>query len=148
MDDGRERLISHASVTHKHPTWRIVVIVNTIFTGLLLVTYLAFLIWTYDNLQLMNGMAKLFSGTCSQTSRTKSYADFATCAFAVLPFVAGSHGVQLLLSPTRNEVENAHSRDRWVHIGVGGLRNMKWISKRRLVRAILLAATSILLPFL
>lgn len=148
MDDGRERLINHVSGTHRHPTWRVIVVINTIFAGLSLVTYLAFLMWIHNNLHLISGVAKLFSGTCYQAPKTAAYAEFATCAFSVLLFAAGSHGVQLLLSPTRDEVENAHSRDRWVHVGIGGLRNMKWVSKRRLVRAILLAATSILLPFL
>lgn len=148
MDDGHERLITRVPVTRKHPTWRIIIIVNIIFASLLLVTYLAFLIWMYNNLHLRHGLAKVFSGACSQASRTGAYAHFATCAFAVLLFAAGSHGVQILLSPTRDEVENARSRDRWVHIGIGGLRNMKWISKRRLCRAILLAATSILIPSL
>lgn len=148
MDDDRERLINHVSVTHRRPTWRIIVIVNTIFAGLSLIIYLAFLIWVHNNLHLIDGVANLFSGTCYQASRTEAYADFATCAFAVLLFAAGSHGVQLLLSPTRDEVENAHSRGRWVHIGIGGPRNMKWVSKRRLLQAVLLAATSTLLPLL
>ncbi|KAG9526953.1 hypothetical protein KCV07_g301, partial [Aureobasidium melanogenum] len=148
MDDGRERLITHSSVIRRHPTWRTIVIINTTFAGLLLVTYLAFLIWIHDNLHVRHGVVQVFSGTCPQASKTGAYASFATCTFAVLLFAAGSHGVQLLLSPARNEVENAHSRDRWVHIGVGGLRNVRWISKRRLVQAILLVTTSILLPYL
>lgn len=148
MDDGRERLIAHVSVIRRQPTWRIIVLVNIIIVGLLLMTYLAFLIWIYDNIHVRHGLATVFDGACSQASKTGAYAHFTTCAFAVLLFTAGSHGVQLLLSPTRDEVENAHSRNRWLHIGVGGLRNMRWISKRRLIKAILLATTSLSLPFL
>ncbi|KAI4719237.1 hypothetical protein E4T48_04552 [Aureobasidium sp. EXF-10727] len=148
MDDGRERLINHASATRRRPTWLIIVMINTTFASLLLIVYLAFLIWIYNNLHIRHGVAEVFSGSCPRASQVAAFAYFATSGFAVLLFAAGSHAVQLLLSPTRNEVENAHARDRWVHIGVGGVRNIRWIPKRRLIRAILLTATSVLLPFL
>ncbi|CAD0106953.1 unnamed protein product, partial [Aureobasidium uvarum] len=148
MDDGRERLINHASATRRRPTWHIIVVINTIFASLLLIVYLAFLIWIYNNLHVEHGVAEVFSGSCFRASQTAASAHFATSAFAVLLFAAGSHAVQLMLSPTRSEVENAHARDRWVHIGVGGLRNTRWIPKRRLIRAILLTAASVLLPIL
>jgi hypothetical protein len=148
MDNGRERLIDHGQAPRRRPTWRIVVIVNTIFVCLVLVVYIAFLTWIYTNLQFRNGVAEVFSGTCPQASRVATYAHCVTSAFAVLLFAVGTQSFQLLLSPTRAEVENAHARDRWLHIGVGGLRNMKWIHKRRLTRAVVLLMTSVLLPFL
>jgi hypothetical protein len=123
MDTSREGLITHGSAPRRHPTWRIVVIINTI-------------------------LAELFGGSCVEASRVATYSHLAINASAVLLFAGGTHAVQLLLSPTRAEVENAHARDRWLHIGVGGLRNMKWIHKRRLMRAVVLLTTLVLLPFL
>jgi hypothetical protein len=148
MDNGRERLIDHGQASRRHPTWRIVVILNTIFICLVLVVYLAFLAWIYTNLQVRHGIAEIFSGACPQAFRAITYAEFATNTFAILLFAAGTHAVQLLLSPTRAEVEFAHARERWLHIGVGGLRNMKWVPKRRLMKAVILLMTSGILPFL
>jgi hypothetical protein len=148
MDNGRERLIDHGHTPRRRPTWRIVVIINTIFVSAVLLVYIAFLVWIYTNLQIENGVAEVFSGNCPEASRVATYSHFVTSAFAVLLFAVGTHAAQLLLSPTRAEVENAHARDRWLHIGVGGLRNMKWIHKRRLIRAVVLLMTSVLLPFL
>ena len=148
MENGYERLINHGPTPRRHPTWRLVVIINTIFVGLVLLVYIVFLVWIYTSLQVRHGVAEVFSGTCSQSSRAAAYAHFATNALAVLLFAVGTHASQILLSPTRAEVENAHARDRWLHIGVGGLRNMKWIHKRRLIKAVVLLATSILLPLL
>ncbi|KAI4733855.1 hypothetical protein E4T50_15589 [Aureobasidium sp. EXF-12298] len=148
MDNGREGLITHGFAPRRHPTWRIVVIINTILVSLVLIVYVSFLIWIYTNLEVRAGVAELFKGSCLETSKVTTYARLATCAFAVLLFAVGTHAVQLLLSPTRAEVENAHARDRWLHIGVGGLRNMKWIHKRRLIRAVVLLTTSVLLPLL
>ena len=148
MENGRERLITHGLAPRRQPTWRIVVISNTILVGLLLLVYVAFLIWIYSNLQVRNGVAELISGACPQASRIAAYAHFTTNAFAVLLFSVGTHASQILLSPTRAEIENAHARDRWVHIGVGGVRNMKWMHKRRLTKAVVLLMTSALLPFL
>lgn len=148
MENGHERLINHGSTTRRHPTWRLVVIINITFVGLVLLVYIVFLTWIYTNLQVKHGVAEVFSGTCPQSSRAAVYAQFATNTFAVLLFAVGTHASQILLSPTRAEAENAHARDRWLHIGVGGLRNMKWIHKRRLIKAVVLLATSILLPLL
>jgi magnesium-transporting ATPase (P-type) len=148
MDNGREGLITHGPASRRHPTWRMVVIINTAFVCLVLITYLSFLVWIYTNLLVTNGVAEVFSGSCLETSKVATYARLTTCAFAVLLLTVGTHAVQLLLSPTRAEVENVHARDRWLHIGVGGLRNMRWIHKRRLIRAVVLLMTSVLLPFL
>jgi len=148
METGHQRLINHGPTTRRHPTWRLVVIINITFVGLVLLVHIAFLIWIYTNLQIRHGVAEISSGTCPHTSRVAAYAHFATNAFAVLLFAVGTHASQILLSPTRSEVENAHARDRWLHIGVGGLRNMKWIHKRRLIKAVVLLAASILLSLL
>jgi hypothetical protein len=148
MDNGRERLIDHGQAPPKHPTWRIIVVLNTISVCLALVVYLAFLTWIFTHLQVRYGVAEVFSGSCLQASRVVTYAQIATNAFAILLFAVGTHATQLLLSPTRTEVEYAHARDRWLHIGVGGLRNMKWVHKRRLMKAVVLLMTSGMLPFL
>lgn len=149
MENSHERLITtYGLASRRHPTWRLVVISNTIFVGLVLLVYVTFLIWIYTNLQVRHGVAEISSGTCPQISKKAAYAHFVASAFAILLFAVGTHASQILLSPTRAEVENAHARDRWLHIGVGGLRNMKWIHKRRLIKALLLVMASLLLPFL
>lgn len=148
MENGHERLITHGLASRRHPTWRIVVISNTILVSAVLLVYVTFLVWIYTNLQVRHGVAEIFSGIYPQASKVAAYAHFVTSAFAVLLFAVGTHASQILLSPTRAEIGNAHARDRWLHIGVGGLRNLKWIHKRRLIKAVLLLTTSILLPFL
>ncbi|THX60930.1 hypothetical protein D6D06_00932 [Aureobasidium pullulans] len=148
MDDGHERLISSGSGPRRHPTWRTVLIINTTFASFTLIAYIAFLIWIHSNTHVAHGVAEVFSGICSEASRTVAYAHLLFNAFAVLLFAVGTHGVQVLLSPTRAEVDTAHARERWLHIGVGGFRNMRWIHKRRLIRAVLLGLASIMLPFL
>ncbi|THV74957.1 hypothetical protein D6D28_02178 [Aureobasidium pullulans] len=148
MDDGHERLISSGSGPRRHPTWRTVLIINTTFASFTLIAYIAFLIWIHSNTHVAHGVAEVFSGLCSEVSRAVAYAHLLVNAFAVLLFAVGTHGVQVLLSPTRAEVDTAHARERWLHIGVGGFRNMRWIHKRRLIRAVLLGLASIMLPFL
>lgn len=148
MGDGRESLITHVMVTRGQPTWRIIVLADIIFVGLSLITYLEFLIWIHDNNPVRHGSAKAFDEASSQTSRRGAYTHFSTCAFAVLLLLQAHMDPSCCFSRPENEIENAHSRDRWLHIGVGGLRNMRRISKRRLIRPILLVANSLSLPFL
>lgn len=56
--------------------------------------------------------------------------------------------MQLLVSPTRREVDQAHSNKSWVDIGVPSVRNLRFISFKRVVLWSLLALSSIPLHLL
>ncbi|KAI5204869.1 hypothetical protein E4T39_03322 [Aureobasidium subglaciale] len=148
MDDGREQLISQRPTSRRHPSWRLIVIINTISVSLVLVTHVAFLVWINSNMRIRDGAAELTSSSCSQVPRRAAYARFGASGFAVLEYSAGAHAIQSLLSPTRGEIDNGHGRDQWLHVGVGGLRNLKWIHKRRLTLATAMTAVCVLLPLL
>lgn len=60
--------------------------------------------------------------------------------------LAGSNTfMQLFSAPTQQEVDRAHVRRIWLHIGVLGIRNWRGIAKRKALVSLLLALTSI--PF-
>jgi hypothetical protein len=56
--------------------------------------------------------------------------------------------MQCLSAPTREEVNKAHARKRWLDIGIPSIRNVKHLSMRRIILWILLAITSLPLHLL
>lgn len=56
--------------------------------------------------------------------------------------------MQLLVSPTRREVNKAHNKGRWLDIGVPSIRNLRSISPIRVVIWVVLGLSSLPLHFL
>ena len=50
---------------------------------------------------------------------------------AIILIAGANYVVQILNSPTRAEVDNAHSTFKWLDIGIPSLRNMSLISSTR-----------------
>ena len=51
--------------------------------------------------------------------------------------------MQILSSPTRKEVDRAHSKKQWLDIGIPSTRNLRAISGKRILMWIALAFSSI-----
>lgn len=63
--------------------------------------------------------------------------------------LAGSnYTMQVLSSPTRYEIDQAHARGDWLEIGVLSVRNLKRISRNRMILCMVLAVSSIPLHLL
>jgi hypothetical protein len=56
--------------------------------------------------------------------------------------------MQCLCSPTRQEVDRAHTRKTWLDIGIQSMRNLSRIGRLRMGLWIILAASSIPLHIL
>ncbi|KIW88601.1 uncharacterized protein Z519_10647 [Cladophialophora bantiana CBS 173.52] len=55
----------------------------------------------------------------------------------------GNHCMQSLSVPTRSDINSAHSSGRWLDIGVLSIRNLRWISRKRLLLWLLLGLSSL-----
>jgi hypothetical protein len=51
--------------------------------------------------------------------------------------------MQLLCSPTRQDIDRAHANRIWLDIGIQSIRNLRRISKFRMTLWVMFAATSI-----
>ena len=56
--------------------------------------------------------------------------------------------MQLLLAPTRTQIDNAHKNRRWLDIGIPSVHNFRYISVWHKVTWLLLALSSLPLHFL
>lgn len=109
-----------------------------------LIVNIVIIIWmeTYPK---MDGMPIIYRGTCEDAEFKNSAIHFAVNALSTAVLAASNYCMQLLSSPNRNHIDQAHSRGHWLDIGISSLRNLRFLNTKRRVLWILLAISS--LPF-
>jgi hypothetical protein len=90
----------------------------------------------------------LFDGDCAQANRLSIAAHLIINAWGTIVLGASSYCMQCLTAPTRREVDIAHSRRKWLDIGVLSIRNLRSIDFKRVILWVLLACSSLPLHLL
>jgi hypothetical protein len=78
------------------------------------------------------GVVELYSGECSKVDKFKIGTHLAINALATGLLSASNYAMQVLSAPTRREVDLAHSKQKWLDIGLPSLRNLPSIARYRL----------------
>lgn len=131
------------------PAWFTTVSINLGLTAAVLGVNIAIIAWirsTFSNPS--DGSAQIFFGNCSRAGTLSDIAHLVINVLSTLLLAASNYCAQLLLAPTRLEVEKAHQRGRWLQIGTLGHRNLPWIGAWRVCLAALLFLSSIPLHLL
>ncbi|KAK1999315.1 hypothetical protein LX36DRAFT_680438 [Colletotrichum falcatum] len=124
--------------------WRAGVALNVIIGFLILVAAVVCLVLALVVAGMVRGESRLFDGDCAAAGRLKMGIFAAINVVAVVLLSAANYVFQVLTSPTRAEVDTAHSGKMWLDIGVPSLRNLRFVSKPRVIMAVIvmLAALS------
>lgn len=130
---------SQRSDLRRHFTgWRGGVVYNTFLTFLILIVGIISLILVVTRTKEFSGQLAIFTGSCSQTTRISIGLHVVINVFTVVLLAGANYVFQVLTSPTRREISDAHDRKRWLDIGVSSLRNLAYVST---FRSIIGAAT-------
>jgi hypothetical protein len=95
-----------------------------------------------------DGIATAYTGDCTVASRWITAIHLIINILSSVLLGASNYCMQRLVAPTRDEVDKAHAKRKWLDIGVPSLRNLSSINKNRLTIWVLLAMSSIPLHFL
>lgn len=95
-----------------------------------------------------DGVVDLYHGDCAFVKRVNALAHIVINVLGTLLLGASNLTLQLLVAPTRKEVDEAHANGTWLDIGVPSFRNLWGISRLRVTLWCLLAVTSIPIHFL
>jgi len=90
-----------------------------------------------------NGFAVPMSGLAEDVSWWSSAIHIVINALSTLLLAASNYTMQVLSSPTREDVDKAHARNEHLDIGVLSLRNLRRIRRRRLLLFIIMGLSSI-----
>lgn len=91
---------------------------------------------------------RLYLGSCSKSSTINTYLHVGINVLSTLLLSSSNMFMQLLLAPTRAQVDKAHRRQRWLDIGVFDLKNLWVISWRSRILWFILAFSSLPLHLL
>ena len=90
----------------------------------------------------------LSRGNCSKMSNINTGVHVVINILSTLLLGASNLCMQLLVAPTRSEIDKAHARFKWLNIGVPSIKNLRYIDRHRVRICLLLAFSSIPLHFL
>ncbi|KAF5717248.1 hypothetical protein FMUND_5903 [Fusarium mundagurra] len=89
------------------------------------------------------GETAILSGSCDKISRANLWIHLAINIIGTGVLGSSNFFMQVLVAPTRQDVDRAHASKRWVEIGVHSIHNFRFISKRRIFLWALFSLTSI-----
>lgn len=146
--EGAGKDTKSKSKKSQRPAWFTTVSISVGLASVVLAANAILLAWAYGKLNVVNGIAVAFTGSCSRTTTITTLAELAINVLSTLLLAASNNCSQLLMAPTRADVDRAHPQGKWVHIGVSGFRNIKWIGWWRIALCAVLGISSIPLHLL
>lgn len=120
---------------------------STAFLVVLLL--LTFLIWanlTYAPDE--NGVGTFMFGHCSQTSAINTAVHILINVISSLFLSTGNYCMQILIAPSREEINTAHQKGRALEVGVPSIKNLFYIERKRTIAWCLLGILSTTLHIL
>ncbi|KAI3331160.1 hypothetical protein F4824DRAFT_476281 [Ustulina deusta] len=115
-----------------------VALIATIFA-----TNLFILLYARSKYPSRDGVGLLYAGDCGTVKNANRWLHLLINALSTGMLSASTFCIQLQASPTRADVDKMHNLNRWVDIGAPSLRNLRYISRWRLVSCIVLALSSL-----
>ncbi|EXJ70327.1 uncharacterized protein A1O5_06395 [Cladophialophora psammophila CBS 110553] len=83
------------------------------------------------------------SHQCSSIQDLNKWAHLLINLLSTILLSGSNYCMQSLSAPTRSDINSAHSSGRWLDIGVLSIRNLRWISRKRLLLWLLLGLSSL-----
>lgn len=94
------------------------------------------------------GQEFVFKDECDKINRLNTWLHLLINLLSTILLSASNYCMQCLSAPTRSDVDKAHAKGMWVDIGVSSLRNLRFISKRRVLIWAMLGFSSLPLHLL
>lgn len=90
-----------------------------------------------------NGYPTFLPRDCATASRWSQGLHFMINIFATALLGASNYYIQRLSACTRAEMDRAHRKDAWVDVGVSGIRNTRFVGRKKLLLWCGLACSSL-----
>jgi hypothetical protein len=126
-------LLDSAPRNHQHQrsqlfltVWRISVLVSSIEAASIFILNLVVTIWVWrnPNYKVTGGFGILFQSSCTKVRKLNVWIHLLVYALSILMLCASNFCMQILSALTRAELDHAHIRRHWLHIGVPSPHNL------------------------
>ena len=116
--------------------------------GTVLIINVLVTIWGTARLGVHGSLVTLQDGDCSKTKKLSLWLHLAINILSTLLLGASNYCMQCLSSPSRAEIDSAHSQHVWLDIGVPSVRNLRRVSWNKIILWWLFAISTIPLHLL
>ncbi|GKT97684.1 hypothetical protein Ct61P_15534 [Colletotrichum tofieldiae] len=137
-----------SSLKKKFCGWRITVLGGSVAAAIIFIINLVVLVWIVSSFPLSASVAKVFTGSCSKASNISLWSHLAINIVGTVLLAASNSCMQVLLAPTRAEIDNAHQRRQWLDLGSHTARNLRSVGGRKIFLWTLLGVSSLPLHLL
>lgn len=121
---------------------------NIVLVLIVMILNIAFLAWALREARIENGQGILLEADCDKTNKLETYAHLVINVLGTLLLGGSNYTMQVLLAPTREEVDAAHKKRRFLQIGTHHPGNLNHISTSRCFLWFCLAISSVPLHLL
>lgn len=128
--------------------WRFNVILSIFLGTSIFMVNLSVTIWASTKFPRYKGVATVYEGSCSKVKTTITCIHLGVNILGTLLLGASNVCMQLLCAPTREEVDAAHARCKWLGIGISNLKNLFYVNRKTSALWVLLGLSSIPLHLL
>ena len=112
-------------------------------SAVVMVINLTLTVWASKHYGLQEGLGTILDGKCSETKKLAMWIHLGINVLSTLLLGASNYTMQCLSSPTREDINRAHSQNLWLNIGTPSIRNLLRISRSRMVLWWLVAISSV-----
>lgn len=99
------------------------------FLTCLLVLLLNIILTIWGALRSKVNHGHIFEGNCAAAKRYNMGLHVVINVLSTLMLGASNYSMQCLSAPTRQDIDKAHRKGRWLDIGVQSLRNLRWTQR-------------------
>ena len=128
--------------------WRMGVKLCASTAALVLFANIGLTIWASTKNGFSNNLATIQVGSCRETKDLSLWLHLLINVLSTMLLAASNYCMQCLSSPTREEIDRAHSRHTWLDIGVPSVHNLRRIARSRIILWWLLAFSGVPLHLL
>ena len=134
------------------PGWRVPILYGTILTFVVLLINAGILIGAAaakksSSIVTADALV-LYAGSCQTSERLSIAVHLFINIFSTMIFMTSTACIQVILAPSREDVDECHMKGHWLHLGVINYRNFFRIPQKRGWLAGLLVVSSLLLHLL
>ena len=128
--------------------WRSNVILSILTGTSILILNICVTVWASTKSPSDKGVTTVHEGLCSGIKTAITRIHLAVNILSTLLLAASNACMQILCAPTREEVDAAHARHKWLRIGVPSLKNLFYIDRKKSAIWVLLGLSSVPLHLL
>ncbi|KAK0119018.1 hypothetical protein ONS95_007882 [Cadophora gregata] len=130
-------------VKRGHRLWRKSLLTCVFLAAIILIVNLSLVGWASHLEMTEDGSYIAMRGSCNNVSKASLSSHLVINILSTLLLGASNYCMQIAIAPSRNDLDEAHSKGRWFDIGVPSIRNLRCVSKWRKLVWILLCLSSL-----